>query len=137
MADKIKKNLLGRTVTVQRKAMSDGSLAKTRTVTSKSGGTISSKTSYKDAGSVAGKMRANKMTKSAQPRLKSSDKKVGMADAVRGGRRNAIKLNEARTELKRTPAKYDVAKVNEALKTGRGGKVQRVMKREMMKGRPF
>ena len=137
MADKIRKNLLGRTVTVKREAMSDGSLAKTRTVKSKSGGTVSSKTSYKDAGSVAGKMRANKMTKLAQPRLKSSDKKVGMADAVRGGRRNAIKLNEARTELKRTPAKYDVAKVNEALKTGRGGMVKRVMKREMMKGRPF
>jgi len=65
MADKIKKNLLGRNVTVQRKAMSDGSLAKTRTVTSKSGGTISSKTSYKDAGSVAGKMRVNKIKKAA------------------------------------------------------------------------
>ncbi len=65
MADKIKKNLLGRNVTVQRKTMSDGSLAKTRTVTSKSGGTISSKTSYKDAGSVAGKMRVNKIKKAA------------------------------------------------------------------------
>jgi hypothetical protein len=137
MADKIKKNLLGRTVTVKREAMSDGALAKTRTVKSKSGGTISSKTSYKDAGSVAGKMRANKMTKLAQPRLKSSDKKEGMADAVRGGRRNAIKLNEARTELKRNPAIYDAAVVKKALDTGRGGKVKRVMKREMMKGRPF
>jgi hypothetical protein len=137
MADKIRKNLLGRTVTVKREAMSDGALAKTRTVKSKSGGTISSKTSYKDAGSVAGKMRANKMTKIAQPRLKSSDKKEGHADAVKGSRRNLIKMNEARTEYMRNPAKYDAAKVKKAMDTGRGAKVKRVLKREMMKGRPF
>jgi len=137
MADKIKKNLLGRTVTVKREAMSDGALAKTRTVKSKSGGTISSKTSYKDAGSVAGKMRANKMTKLAQPRLKSSDKKEGHADAVKGGRRNAIKLNEARTEYMIHSYKYDPAKVEKAMKTGRGGKVQRVMRRDLKSGRPF
>lgn len=77
MADKIKKNLLGRDVTVQRKTMSDGSLAKTRTVTSKSGGTISSKTSYKDAGSVAGKMRVNKIKKAAMEGAKE-----GMAKPV-------------------------------------------------------
>lgn len=71
--DKVRKNLLGRTVLVKRKAMSDGSIAKTRTVKSKSGGTISSKTSYKDADSLAGKMRANKITKIAQPRTKVSN----------------------------------------------------------------
>ena len=94
-------------------------------------------------GVVKGVMNAGKVVQKVKmdakklPRLKSSDKKVGHADAVRGGRRNAIKLNEARTEYMRNPAKYDAAKVSKAMETGRGGKVQRVMKREMMKGRPF
>ena len=70
---------------------------------------------------------------------KASLAKPGMADAViiKGGRRNAIKMSEARKELKRMPAKYDVAKVERAMETGRGGKVQRVMRRESKKGRPF
>lgn len=177
MADKIKKNLLGRTVTVKREAMSDGALAKTRTVKSKSGGTISSKTSYKDAGSVAGKMRAKKMnaapakTSLATKRginnaikrnasLNASEEKAqilaaGMAGAARGVargamnagktekrvkmdskplKRNAIKLDEAKREYMRNPAKYDAAKVEKAMETGRGRKVQRVMRRESKRG---
>lgn len=64
--DKVRKNLLGRTVSVKKEAKSDGSLAKTRTVTSKKGGVISSKTSYKDAGSLAGKMQAAKDNRAAK-----------------------------------------------------------------------
>ena len=88
MADKIKKNLLGRTVTVERKVMSDGSLAKTRTVKSKSGGTIRSNTSYKDAGSVVGKMRAKKID--AAPVLATRDvKKTVVKNPYRNSKLNA------------------------------------------------
>ena len=154
MADKIKKNLLGRTVSkssyqyndptsgnlVKKKSRvvfdknEDVAKSKVRTTTYKPTTTEGKMTTYKKTGAS---VTIKKAAPTAQPRLKSSDKKEGMADAVRGGRRNAIKLNEARTELKRSPAKYDAAVVKKALDTGRGGKVKRVMKREMMKGRPF
>lgn len=77
--DKPRKNLLGRTVAVKRKAMSDGSLEKTRVVRSKSGGVISSKTTYKDAGSVAGKMRANTIKKTAMEGAKMGVSKTSTA----------------------------------------------------------
>jgi len=171
MADKIRKNLLGRTVTVKREAMSDGALAKTRTVKSKSGGTISSKTSYKDAGSVAGKMRANKINKVAEKKVRDIRKtygkiakqggditnsnspegrafknaameaaKMGAAKtsmATKRGMKNAIKMNEARDEFERRPYRYDAEKVKKAMETGRGRKVQRVMRRDLKSGRPF
>ena len=132
--DKVRKNLLGRTVLVKRKAMSDGSIAKTRTVKSKSGGTISSKTSYKDADSLAGKMRANKITKIAQPRLKSSDKKVGMADAVKGSRRKLVKMNAVRTELSNRPYRYDLGKLEKPVKAERVRRVERLMRKELNRG---
>ena len=71
-----RKNLLGRNVTVQRKEMSDGSLLKTRTVTSKSGGTITGKNSFKDAGSLAGKMRAKKSENINKRQTKAVMKKL-------------------------------------------------------------
>jgi hypothetical protein len=70
---------------------------------------------------------------------KASLAKPGMADAViiKGGRRNAIKLNEAKREYMNNPAKYDASKVSKAMETGRGGKVQRVMRRDLKSGRSF
>jgi hypothetical protein len=47
--DKDRKNLFGRTVTINRQLSDDGrTMAKTRTVKSKQGGVIKTKTSYKD-----------------------------------------------------------------------------------------
>jgi hypothetical protein len=56
--------------------MSDGSLAKTRTVTSKNGGTITAKNSFKDAGSLAGKMRAKKSENINKRQTKAVMKKL-------------------------------------------------------------
>jgi len=94
---------------------------------------------------------ANKLNKVIEKRGRAADlqnaamegakmgmaKKAGHADAVRGGRRNAIKLNEARTEFMNHPYKYDAAKVKKAMESGRGGKVQRVMRRDLKSGRAF
>lgn len=69
--DKVRKNLLGRNVTVKKETMSDGSLAKTRTVTSKKGGTISSKTSYKDNAGIISKVRSNRVENANKPKMSS------------------------------------------------------------------
>lgn len=52
-------------------------------------------------------------------------------------RKPSSTIEQAKKEILRNPAKYDVEKVNKAIATNRGGKVKRVMRREMMKGRPF
>jgi hypothetical protein len=90
-----RKNLLGRNVTVQRKTMSDGSLLKTRTVTSKNGGTIKGKNSFKDADSLAGKMRAKKSENINKRQTKSVMKKLSknvapfLRKAIEEGRQEA------------------------------------------------
>jgi hypothetical protein len=150
MADKIKqttaarKNALGRTVLVKRDASGKEAVSKTRTVYSKNGGMVSTKTSYKDRGSMAGKALEKKVDKQMKMPTRVGviqGKKPIMEKAIKMDskplKRNAIKLDEAKREYMRNPAKYDAAKVSKAMETGRGGKVKRVMKREMMKGRPF
>jgi hypothetical protein len=76
--DKVRKNLLGRNVTIKKEAKSDGSLAKTRTVTSKSGGTISSKTSYKDGTTTKKNLLGRTVEKKASPYLSHNHPEVGM-----------------------------------------------------------
>ena len=53
-------------------------------------------------------------------------------------RRNSTKLNKAKDTFMANPYRYDAEKIKKAMDTGRGGKVLRVMRREMKSGKkPF
>jgi len=83
-ANTTRKNLLGRTVSVERKQQGNEPASKTRTVISKNGGVVSTKTSYKDGNSIAGKMRSNKIDKiirksNVKPIDKAFEKLAGKA----------------------------------------------------------
>jgi hypothetical protein len=54
--------------------------------------------------------------------------------ATKRGIKNATKMNEARDAYMNNPGKYDAAKVSKAMDTGRGRKVERVMRRESKRG---
>jgi hypothetical protein len=129
MADKIKKNLLGRNVTVKREVMSDGSLSKTRTVKSKSGGTISSKTNYKDPESLAGKLRAKKMGPATglqsyqftESRIKTDRKKLprDVRKVVKNSGRSAnLNTSEEMAQLAALRGAKNAGKVVQRVKEG-------------------
>jgi hypothetical protein len=83
-----RKNLLGRTVSVNRARQGTAPVSKTRTVTSKNGGVVSTKTSYKDSDSVAGKMRSNKISKINRKEFLNNAKegaKIGAMKTVKEG----------------------------------------------------
>jgi hypothetical protein len=147
------KNALGKPVNKERKVVptSDGGFAvrKTRTTTGKDG--LGSKRKFTEkkydaSGKLIGKSRVKSTRDASDIRTKSKSvyrEKSGSVlkkkndEVTKATGRFSSTIDQAKREVARTPAKYDVAKVNKAIATNRAGKVKRVMKREMMKGRPF
>jgi hypothetical protein len=115
-----RKNVLGRKVVVNRNASGNEAVSKTRTVYSKSGGVISEKKSFKDRGSLAGKMLENKV-----------DRKLGNSKIAM---KKNEKVSQALKEYNRNPKKYDTEKVQSAKATGNGMKFARAVRREARKG---
>lgn len=95
-ANKTRKNLLGRTVSVNRTRQGAAPVSKTRTVTSKNGGVVSSKTSYKDSESVAGKMRSNKIDKINRKQFVKNAKEGAKEGARVGGSKIDQKISANR-----------------------------------------
>ncbi len=131
-ATKERKNALGRKVVVNRNASGNEAVSKTRTVYSKSGGVISEKKSYKDRGSVAGKLLERKVDKSIAKRDRANEKqeslrrkesiKKAAAEGSRvGGSKIDQKISENRNPYKFTDVKnYASGKTKQATnpKTG-------------------
>jgi hypothetical protein len=82
-ATKERKNALGRKVVVNRNASGNEAVSKTRTVYSKNGGMVSTKTSYKDRGSMAGKALEKKVDK--QMKMPTRVGVIQGKKAIKGG----------------------------------------------------
>ena len=154
------KNALGKPVTRERKVtptanvptVSDGfTVKKTRTTTGKDG--VGSKVrftekKYDASGKLVGRSRVKYKTDASGAISKGKSvyrekggsvlkKKNNGEKIIKATGRFSSTINQAKREVARNPAKYDVEKVNKAIATNREGKVRRVMKRELKKGRPF
>lgn len=117
-ANKTRKNLLGRTVSVNRAKQGATPVSKTRTVTSKNGGVISSKTSYKDSESVAGKMRSNKIDKINRKQFVKNAKEGAKEGAmmnmkIREGKSSGVNINMGASD---SAKKYTQSEVNKFIK---------------------
>jgi len=131
---------MAQNMVVSRKDASGNKTKIYKTGATQFGGTYS-KSGYKDA------YKEDKKTNRKAIRKETAFKKEAMEGAKMGaaktsmatkrGIKNATKMNEAKDAYMSNPSNYDAAKVKKAMETGRGGKVQRVMRRELKKGRPF
>ena len=97
-----RKNLLGRNVSVKRERQGTAPVSKTRTVTSKNGGVVSTKTSYKDSDSVAGKMRSNKISKINRKEFLNNAKEGAKIGAMKTVKEAAVKKDVMKKLSKNT-----------------------------------
>lgn len=118
-ATKERKNVLGRKVVVNRNASGNEAVSKTRTVYSKSGGVISEKKSFKDRGSVAGKLLERKVDKSIAKRDRSNEKQESLR----------------RKEMMKVAAKNVAPVMRKAIEEGRQEAGQQVARGAMNAGK--
>ncbi len=103
-ATKERKNALGRKVVVNRNASGNEAVSKTRTVYSKSGGVISEKKSYKDRGSVAGKLLERKVDKSIAKRDRANEKQESLRrkESIKNAAMEGAKMGAAKPVAKQS-----------------------------------
>lgn len=111
-ATKERKNALGRKVVVSRSASGNEAVSKTRTVYSKSGGVVSEKKSYKDRGSVAGKLLERKVDKSIAKRDLANEKQESLRrkESMKVAAKNVAPVMRRAIEEARQEAGQQVAR---------------------------